>query len=108
LIEENIATGAIHGDLYQKERDKVMRAFKNTTVRVLIATDIAARGIDISNLTFVAHYELPENDDSYTHRAGRTARAGKKGISICFVTSSEVKIVKNYERTLGIKFQQVK
>lgn len=108
LIEENIATGAIHGDLYQKERDKVMRAFKNTTVRVLIATDIAARGIDISNLTFVAHYELPENDDSYTHRAGRTARAGKKGISICFVTPSEVKIVKNYERTLGIKFQQVK
>ena len=108
LIAKNIATNAIHGDLFQKERDKVMRAFKNKTLRVLVATDVAARGIDVSGLTFVAHYQLPESDEYYTHRSGRTARAGKEGISMCFANSSEIKILQNYERTLGIKFRQVK
>ncbi len=108
LIAKNIATDAIHGDLFQKERDKVMLAFKNKTLRVLVATDVAARGIDISGLTFVAHYQLPENDEYYTHRSGRTARAGKEGISMCFVNTSEVKILRNYERNLDIKFRQIK
>ena len=108
LRAKNIATDAIHGDLYQKERDKVMRAFKNETLRVLVATDVAARGIDVSGLTFVAHYQLPESVEYYTHRSGRTARAGKKGISMCFANTSEVKTLRNYERTLGIKFHQVK
>ena len=108
LIAKNIAADAIHGDLLQKERDKVMRAFKNETLRVLVATDVAARGIDISGLTFVAHYQLPENDEYYTHRSGRTARAGKEGVSMCFVNTSEVKILRNYERNLDIKFRQVR
>lgn len=108
LIENNIATDAIHGDLYQKERDKVMRAFKNETLRVLVATDVAARGIDISDLSFVAHFQLPENDEYYTHRSGRTARAGKEGISRCFVTPNEVQTLREYERSLGIRFKQVK
>ena len=108
LIARNIATDAIHGDLLQKERDKVMRAFKNETLRILVATDVAARGIDISDLTFVAHYQLPESDEYYTHRSGRTARAGKEGVSMCFVSTSEIKTLRNYERTLGLKFQQVK
>jgi len=108
LIAKNISTDAIHGDLLQKERDKVMRAFKNGTLRVLVATDVAARGIDISDLSFVAHYQLPENDEYYTHRSGRTARAGKEGLSMCFANTSEVKVLRNYERVLGIKFQQVK
>jgi ATP-dependent RNA helicase DeaD len=108
LKAKNIATDAIHGDLYQKERDKVMRAFKNKTIRVLVATDVAARGIDISDLAFVAHYELPENNEYYTHRSGRTARAGKKGISMCFVSSYEMENKRNYERNLGIQFRQVK
>ena len=108
LIARNISTDAIHGDLLQKERDKVMRAFKNETLRILVATDVAARGIDISGLSFVAHYELPQNDEYYTHRSGRTARAGKEGISMCFVDTSEIKILRNYERTLGLKFRQVK
>jgi ATP-dependent RNA helicase DeaD len=107
LIAKNIAADAIHGDLYQKERDKVMRAFKNETLRVLVATDVAARGIDVSGLTFVAHYQLPESAEYYTHRSGRTARAGKKGISMCFANNSEIKTLQNYERTLGIKFRQV-
>ncbi len=108
LIAKNIATDSIHGDLLQKERDKVMRAFKNETLRVLVATDLAARGIDISDLTFVAHYQLPESDEYYTHRSGRTARAGKEGISMCFVTPTEVQVLRNYERNLGIAFLKVK
>lgn len=108
LIAKNIATDAIHGDLLQKERDKVMRAFKNETLRVLVATDVAARGIDISDLSFVAHYQLPESEEYYTHRSGRTARAGKEGVSMCFVTPGEVKALRDYERTLGIKFGQIK
>ncbi len=108
LMAKNIATDAIHGDLLQKERDKVMRAFKNETLRVLVATDIAARGIDISDLAFVAHYQLPENDEYYTHRSGRTARAGKEGISMCFVTPSEAQVLRKYERNLGIEFHKVK
>ncbi|WP_417603333.1 DEAD/DEAH box helicase [Owenweeksia hongkongensis] len=108
LIAKNIATDAIHGDLLQKERDKVMRSFKNETLRILIATDLAARGIDISNLTFVAHYQLPESDEYYTHRSGRTARAGKEGVSMCFVTPTEVQTLRNYERNLDIKFSKVK
>ena len=108
LIAKNIATDAIHGDLLQKERDKVMRAFKNESLRVLVATDVAARGIDIAGLSFVLHYQLPESDEYYTHRSGRTARAGKEGVSMCFVSTSEIKTLRNYERTLGLKFHQVK
>ncbi len=108
LIAKNFATDAIHGDLMQKERDKVMRAFKNETLRFLVATDVAARGIDISDLSYVAHYQLPESDEYYTHRSGRTARAGKEGISICFANAYDLKTIRNYERSLGIKFKEVK
>lgn len=85
-----------------------MRAFKNETLRVLIATDIAARGIDISDLAFVAHYQLPENAEYYTHRSGRTARAGKEGVSMCIVTPAEAQVLRKYERNLGIEFVKVK
>ncbi|PWH86108.1 DEAD/DEAH box helicase [Brumimicrobium oceani] len=108
LIAKNISTDAIHGDLLQKERDKVMRAFKNETLRILVATDVSARGIDVSGLTFVAHYQLPENAEYYTHRSGRTARAGKEGVSMCFVNNAEAKTLKEYERKLGIKFSKIK
>ena len=108
LIAKNVATDAIHGDLQQKERDKVMRAFKNESLRVLVATDVAARGIDIAGLSFVVHYQLPESDEYYTHRSGRTARAGKDGVSLCLVTTKEVRKLRNYERTLGISFHQIR
>ena len=108
LIAKNIATDAIHGDLLQKERDKVMRAFKNESLRVLVATDVAARGIDIAGLSFVVHFQLPESDEYYTHRSGRTARAGKDGVSMVLATTSDIKTLRNYERTLGIKFNQVR
>lgn len=108
LIAKNISTDAIHGDLMQRERDKVMRGFKNGRLRILVATDVSARGIDVSELSFVAHYQLPESEEYYTHRSGRTARAGNEGVSICFVNNSEIKTLRNYERNLGITFQQVR
>ncbi|MEJ6775718.1 MAG: DEAD/DEAH box helicase [Crocinitomicaceae bacterium] len=108
LIAKNVATDALHGDLLQKERDKVMRAFKNESLQILVATDVAARGIDIAGLSYVAHYQLPESDEYYTHRSGRTARAGKEGVSFCLVNTKEVKVLRNYERTLGIGFKQLR
>ncbi len=106
LVAKNITAGAIHGDLLQKERDKVMRSFKNKSTRILVATDLAARGIDIDALAFVVHYQLPDKDEYFTHRSGRTARAGKKGVSLCLVTTPELKQIKFYEKSLGISFQQ--
>lgn len=108
LIAKNIATDAIHGDLQQRERDKVMRAFKNKSLQILVATDLAARGIDIDSLAYVAHYTLPDKEEYYTHRSGRTARAGKKGLSIAFVTDKELKQLRFFEKALRINLSQVR
>ena len=108
LVAKNVSTDAIHGDLLQKERDKVMRAFKNETLSVIVATDIAARGIDIANLTYVVHYQLPDQDEYYTHRSGRTARAGKEGVSLVLANSYDIRKVRNYEKNLRISFSKIK
>lgn len=108
LQEKKISAAAIHGDLNQKERDKVMRAFKNKKLQILIATDLAARGIDIENLAYVVHYQLPDKEEYYTHRSGRTARGGKKGFSLCFVGGDEQKQLYAYEKNLGISFKEIK
>lgn len=108
LLAKDILTGAIHGDLLQKERDKVMRAFKKSRLQFLVATDIAARGLDIDDLAFVIHYQLPDKDEYYTHRSGRTARAGKKGISFCLIATNEMKYIAHLEDTLGITFKEIK
>ena len=103
LISKKFATDAIHGDLHQKDRDKVMRAFKNEKLQMIVATDLAARGLDIQGLSYVAHYTLPDKEDFYTHRSGRTARGGQTGLSISFVTPREIKHLKNFEASLGIE-----
>ena len=108
LIAKNISVDGIHGDLLQKERDKAMRAFKGKKVQFLVSTDVAARGIDVEGLSFVVHYQLPESDEYYIHRSGRTARAGKGGVCLCLVNAKEVKTLRNYERTLAIGFKQVR
>lgn len=108
LIAKNVAADGIHGDLLQKERDKVMRAFKNGSLQILVATDLAARGIDIEGLAYVAHYELPDKDEYYTHRSGRTARAGNRGISLCLVNAKELKQLRYFEKQLHIVFNQLK
>ena len=107
LIANNISANAIHGDLLQKERDKVMRAFKKEILSVIVATDIAARGIDISDLAFVVNYQLPDKDEYYTHRSGRTARAGKKGMSLVLANSYDIKKIRGYEKRLKISFSKV-
>lgn len=107
LLAKNISADAIHGDLKQKERDKIMRAFKNESLQILVATDLAARGIDIQELAYVVHYQLPDKDEYYTHRSGRTARAGNNGVSMALVTHSEIRKLKYYENTLGITFHKV-
>ena len=75
---------------------------------MLIATDLAARGIDVPDLAYVVHYQMPDQDEYYTHRSGRTARAGKDGLSFCIVTSADMRLLKHYEKTLGIVFTQVR
>ena len=107
LISKKISANGLHGDLLQKERDKVMRSFKNKSTQLLVATDIAARGLDVSDLDFVIHFELPEKDEYYTHRSGRTARAGKQGVSLALVTTSEIKQIRNFEKRLHIVFDQL-
>ncbi|CAN5562066.1 DEAD/DEAH box helicase [soil metagenome] len=108
LIARNHSAEAIHGDLQQRDREKVMRAFKNQKVQLLVATDMAARGIDVDNLQFVIHYQLPEQLEYYTHRSGRTGRAGKKGLSISLVTSSEMGRLKTIENELKIQISKIR
>ena len=107
LIAKNIATDSIHGDLYQKEREKVLRAFKNEKLQLIVATDIAARGLDIEALSYVIHFQLPESIEYYTHRSGRTARGGREGISIAFINTHERNKLTEYEKILGIKFERI-
>lgn len=107
LSAKNYPADALHGDLQQRERDKVMRAFTNRQeFQALVATDIAARGLDINDLSFVVHYQLPEQLEYYTHRSGRTARAGKKGISLCIVEPKEMNQLKNISRSLSIEIKE--
>src|SRR5690606_11451058 len=108
LASKNYEVGLLEGDMLQKDREKVMRAFKNKTLRILVSTDVAARGIDVDNLAFVVHYQLPDQNDYYTHRSGRTARAGKKGISLVLVNSKEQRRIWELEKELGIKFLKIK
>lgn len=102
-----VSADAIHGNLNQESRDKVMRAFKKNRVNLLIATDIAARGIDVRDLDYVIHYHLPEKAEYYTHRSGRTARAGKSGISVCLVKEEELAEIKPLESQLNIRFSEL-
>ena len=108
LKSRNHSTDAIHGDLMQKERDKVMRTFKNKKLQILIATDLAARGIDVENLSYVVHFTLPDQIEYYTHRSGRTARAGKKGLSLILITTKELSRLHYIENILGITSKQIK
>jgi ATP-dependent RNA helicase DeaD len=97
----------LHGDLMQTERDKIMRMFKKERARILITTDVSARGIDVDDLSFVIHHQLPEKNEYYTHRSGRTARAGKSGISLALVNRHDEKRITRLERELGISFREL-
>lgn len=105
LTKKGLAVGVIQGELSQKDRDKVMRAFKKQRIQFLIATDVAARGIDIEGLSFVIQHQPPEDFQYYTHRSGRTARAGKTGTSITLIEPEEKVKITRLERELGIRFK---
>ena len=100
LIRAGYNVGALHGDLSQAQRNLVIKRFKNKEISIVIATDVAARGIDIANLTYVVNYSLPEDLESYVHRIGRTGRAGKTGVAISFIGRSESRTVSLYRRNL--------
>lgn len=107
LIKDGYNADALHGDLSQQQRDRVMRSFKNKALQLLVATDVAARGIDVSNITHVIHLNMPDEMEFYTHRSGRTARAGKKGISLALVTKRELVRVQQVERGLKRRFTKM-
>ena len=107
LKAEGFSVDALQGDMQQKERDKVMRAFKNGSLQYLISTDVSARGIDVNNLAFIVHHQLPDQLEYYTHRSGRTARAGKTGESIALIISGEEKDIQKMQKDLDIKFRQM-
>ncbi len=106
LIEDGYSAGALHGDLSQNQRDLVMRSFRNKQIQMLVATDVAARGIDVDDITHVINYQLPDEAETYTHRSGRTGRAGKTGISMVIVSKSEVRKIKSIERIIKKQFEK--
>jgi ATP-dependent RNA helicase DeaD len=106
LIEDGYSAGALHGDLSQNQRDLVMGAFRKKQTQLLVATDVAARGIDVEDITHVIHYQLPDEIETYTHRSGRTGRAGKSGVSMAILTRSELRRVRQLEKMIGQPFQQ--
>ena len=106
LIKDGYNAEALHGDLSQQQRDLTMQKFRQHTVQLLVATDVAARGLDVDDLTHVINFGLPDDIENYTHRSGRTGRAGKKGTSICIVHSREKFKIRNIEKVIGKQFEQ--
>jgi ATP-dependent RNA helicase DeaD len=104
LIKDGYNADSLHGDLSQQQRDKVMQRFRDRNMQLLIATDVAARGIDVNNVTHVINYSLPDEIESYTHRSGRTGRAGKTGISICIINAKETGKIRQIEKIIGKQF----
>jgi len=106
LMQDGYSAEPLHGDLSQGQRDAVMGKFRKRTIQMLVATDVAARGIDVNDITHVVNYNLPEEVENYTHRSGRTARAGKHGISVALVSPREIGKIKSIERIIGKEFEK--
>eukprot|EP01037_Dinobryon_pediforme_P016029 gene16029-16198_t len=104
LLKDGYNADSLHGDLSQQQRDKVMKRYRDRSLQLLIATDVAARGIDVNDVTHVINYSLPDEVENYTHRSGRTARAGKTGVSISIINAKELGKIRQIERGLGKKF----
>lgn len=100
LMKDGYNADALHGDLTQQQRDKVMKNFRQKSIRILVATDVAARGIDVDDITHVVHLNIPDEIEFYTHRSGRTARAGKKGVSIAIISKKELGKIRQIEKII--------
>ena len=103
LKKQDFAVDSLHGDMTQKTRDKVMNKFKNGNISILVATDVAARGLDIDDVGVIINYDVPQNHDDYVHRIGRTARAGKNGLAFMLVSKDEVQRFKNIQKANNTK-----
>lgn len=108
LIEDGYNAAALHGDLSQNQRDLVMKSFRNRQIQMLVATDVAARGIDVDDVTHVINYQLPDEIETYTHRSGRTGRAGKSGVSMVIISRSEIRKIAAIERIIKNRFEAKK
>ncbi|KAE8679252.1 DEAD-box ATP-dependent RNA helicase 53 [Hibiscus syriacus] len=104
-LTNSIASKALHGDISQHQRERTLNGFRQGKFTVLVATDVASRGLDIPNVGLVIHYELPNNAETFVHRSGRTGRAGKKGSAILMYTNSQRRTVKTLEQDVGCKFE---
>lgn len=107
LMQDGYPAEAIHGDLSQDQRTKVMNRFRKRNIQLLVATDVAARGIDVKDLTHVINYNLPDSLETYTHRSGRTGRADSSGVSMIIINNREVRQIKNIERKIGVTFEKL-
>jgi ATP-dependent RNA helicase DeaD len=107
LIEDGYSADALHGDLSQAQRDTVMQKFRVRNLQLLVATDVAARGLDVDDLTHVINYSLPDDLEVYTHRSGRTGRAGKKGISVSLITPRERSVIRQLEKQVKKSFKSL-
>jgi ATP-dependent RNA helicase DeaD len=107
LIRDGYNADCLHGDLSQGQREKVMSRFRHHAIKILLATDVAARGIDVTGITHVVHYHLPDDIENYTHRSGRTARAGKTGISFTLLNMREQYRLREIEKLIGTKFNKI-
>ena len=108
LAINKFSSGAIHGSLSQGIRDRVMGQFKDGNIDILVATDLAARGIDVKEVSYVINYHLPDRYDTYIHRSGRTARAGATGLSLSIIQQEEVEEIPEFEEDLGLVFTEYK
>lgn len=108
LTKKGYPVRGLHGDLEQAERDSVMKQFKEGSIRLLIATDVAARGLDISGVTHIYNFDVPQDPEGYVHRIGRTGRAGKTGVAVTFVTPAEKRLLKNLEQYAGQRILPLK
>jgi ATP-dependent RNA helicase DeaD len=107
LAKRGYSVGGLHGDLDQQRRESVMRQFRDGSVQVLVATDVAARGLDVTGVTHVYNFDIPQDPESYVHRIGRTGRAGKSGMSITFVTAREFRLLKFIEKVAGQRMVRI-
>ena len=103
LKKEDFAVDSLHGDMTQKTRDKVMNKFRNGNIHIMVATDVAARGLDIDDVDVIINYDVPQNLDDYIHRIGRTARAGKKGFAFTLVSKDELSRFNNIKKANNVK-----
>ena len=108
LMNDHYNADTIHGDLSQAERDDVMKRFRKHQIQILVATDVAARGLDVEDLTHIINFNLPDDDEIYIHRSGRTGRAGKKGKSLVIISGREIRKLKDIEKKSGISFMKKK